>query len=214
MQNKVISVGFITSNIFFKKILDRLPSHVGFKLEEFKTDKKYDLLLIDFQTPLAHVNLKDYADTPNFSIYGSDQGFAENSTVKNCLKTYQTPLRLGQVMDDICYFSGQKTIKKFLEPVKIGTFEIDPQYYILTNISTGDVVQLTEKEQDILLYLHAQKDHFATRQDLLNKVWNYAEGVETHTLETHIYRLRQKIERDSATPSFLVTKDDGYFLNI
>lgn len=71
-------------------------------------------------------------------------------------------------------------------------------------------VRLTEKEVAILCLLKESAPSSASRQVLLEKVWAYAEGVETHTIETHIYRLRQKIEDDPSNPKILITKDDGY----
>lgn len=71
-------------------------------------------------------------------------------------------------------------------------------------------VRLTEKEVAILCYLKESAPLPIKRQVLLEKVWSYAEGVETHTLETHIYRLRQKIERDPSSPEILLTAEDGY----
>ncbi|MFA5592980.1 MAG: helix-turn-helix domain-containing protein [Micavibrio sp.] len=72
-------------------------------------------------------------------------------------------------------------------------------------------VRLTEKEVDILLYLFKEAAP-VSREDLLRHVWEYAHDVQTHTLETHIYRLRQKIEKDPASPSILVTVEEGYAL--
>jgi len=74
-------------------------------------------------------------------------------------------------------------------------------------------VRLTEKETEILLCLHGAAGKSIAREDLLHKVWAYAPEAETHTLETHIYRLRQKIEEDPSAPSVLLTDGDGYRLS-
>jgi DNA-binding response OmpR family regulator len=76
----------------------------------------------------------------------------------------------------------------------------------------GDVLRLTEKERDILVALHESGAAGMDRQGLLDAVWGYAADVETHTLETHIYRLRQKIEGDPGKPVLLVTEGNGYRL--
>ena len=73
-------------------------------------------------------------------------------------------------------------------------------------------MRLTEKETAILKYLYRAGEKAVTRDILLNEVWGYNAGVTTHTLETHIYRLRQKIERDPAAASILVTESGGYRL--
>ena len=73
-------------------------------------------------------------------------------------------------------------------------------------------MRLTEKETAILKYLYRAGERAVTRDILLNEVWGYNAGVTTHTLETHIYRLRQKIERDPANANILVTETGGYKL--
>ena len=73
-------------------------------------------------------------------------------------------------------------------------------------------VRLTEKETAILKYLHQAGGRAIGREILLSEVWGYREGVTTHTLETHVYRLRKKIERDPAQAEILVTAPGGYRL--
>jgi DNA-binding response OmpR family regulator len=71
---------------------------------------------------------------------------------------------------------------------------------------------LTEKETAILKYLYRAGEKVVSRYTLLHEVWGYNAGVTTHTLETHIYRLRQKIEKDTANAEILVTESGGYKL--
>jgi DNA-binding response OmpR family regulator len=73
-------------------------------------------------------------------------------------------------------------------------------------------IRLTEKETNILKYLYRANDAVVPRDELLHEVWGYNAGVTTHTLETHIYRLRQKIEPDPSNARILVTEPGGYRL--
>lgn len=74
-------------------------------------------------------------------------------------------------------------------------------------------IRLTEKETNILKFLYRAQDGVVARDVLLHEVWGYNAGVTTHTLETHIYRLRQKIEPDPSNARLLVTESGGYRLN-
>jgi DNA-binding response OmpR family regulator len=92
----------------------------------------------------------------------------------------------------------------------IGPYTFRPKSKLLLN-PKGSKVRLTEKETSVLRYLcRAQRP--VSREMLLQEVWGYDSGVSTHTLETHIYRLRQKLEGDAATPGILVTEAGGYKL--
>jgi DNA-binding response OmpR family regulator len=73
-------------------------------------------------------------------------------------------------------------------------------------------IRLTDKEASILKYLFRAGDRPVARDVLLNEVWGYNAGVTTHTLETHIYRLRQKIEKDPSQAELLITETGGYKL--
>lgn len=73
-------------------------------------------------------------------------------------------------------------------------------------------IRLTEKETNILKFLYRAQEGVVARDVLLHEVWGYNAGVTTHTLETHIYRLRQKIEPDPSNVQLLVTEGGGYRL--
>lgn len=93
----------------------------------------------------------------------------------------------------------------------IGRYTFRPAAKMLLD-AAGGRVRLTEKETAILKYLYRAGDRIVTRDILLSEVWGYNSGVTTHTLETHIYRLRQKIERDPSHAELLVTESGGYKL--
>lgn len=82
----------------------------------------------------------------------------------------------------------------------------------LWEVPGAQPLKLTEKERDLLMVLYLAPAQQASREELLDKVWGYRADLETHTLETHIYRLRQKIERSADQPAILVTVPNGYAL--
>ncbi len=94
----------------------------------------------------------------------------------------------------------------------IGPFTFRPSAKLLLDEASNNKVRLTEKETAILKYLFRAGDKVVGRDVLLNEVWGYNAGVTTHTLETHVYRLRQKIERDPSNAEILVTEPGGYRL--
>jgi DNA-binding response OmpR family regulator len=93
----------------------------------------------------------------------------------------------------------------------IGHYTFRPASKMLVD-EKGSKIRLTEKETSILKYLYRSGEKVVTRDVLLHEVWGYNAGVTTHTLETHIYRLRQKIEKDPSNAELLVTEMGGYKL--
>jgi DNA-binding response OmpR family regulator len=93
----------------------------------------------------------------------------------------------------------------------IGPYTFRPSLKLLVH-PDGNKTRLTEKESAILKYLYRAAPRPVSREVLLEKVWRYNSRVRSHTLETHIYRLRQKIETIAADPTILVTVDCGYLL--
>jgi DNA-binding response OmpR family regulator len=94
---------------------------------------------------------------------------------------------------------------------QISHYTFRPAQKVLVD-QKGSKVRLTEKETAILKYLYRAGERPITRDILLAEVWGYNSGVTTHTLETHIYRLRQKIEKDPSRAEILVTEGGGYRL--
>ena len=94
---------------------------------------------------------------------------------------------------------------------QIGPYSFKPAAKMLVRADSRKI-HLTEKETAILKYLYRVGDRPVTREVLLDEVWGYNAGVTTHTLETHIYRLRQKIEPRPGETTLLVTEPGGYRL--
>lgn len=91
----------------------------------------------------------------------------------------------------------------------LGPYTFKPSQKILMSEDERKI-RLTEKETNILKYLLRSGEASVSRDELLHEVWGYNAGISTHTLETHIYRLRQKIEPNPSQVSLLVTSDGGY----
>jgi len=94
---------------------------------------------------------------------------------------------------------------------RLGAYEFRPANKILIDAQQRKI-RLTEKETNILKYLYRAGEKPVSREELLAEVWGYNAGVTTHTLETHVYRLRQKIEADPANARLLLTEAGGYRL--
>jgi len=93
----------------------------------------------------------------------------------------------------------------------VGQYTFKPSEKVLIT-EDEKKIRLTEKETNILKFLYRANDGVVARDVLLHEVWGYNAAVTTHTLETHIYRLRQKIESDPSNATLLVTESGGYRL--
>ena len=98
--------------------------------------------------------------------------------------------------------------------LKIANYGFRRNEKVLINLDTKVRVRLTEKETDILWQLWQAPQNELSRQKLLSDIWGYTDEISSHTLETHIYRLRRKIENSSSEAFILTTTKDGYRLNL
>lgn len=98
--------------------------------------------------------------------------------------------------------------------LSIGPYWFRQDSATLIHKDSKEEIRLTDKEAHILRHLYHAAPHVVGREKLLDEVWGYTGNISTHTLETHIYRLRQKIELTPHNASILVTENRGYRLNL
>ena len=142
------------------------------------------------------------ADTDSDAILGLDSGANDYVT---------KPFRLGVLLARIRAHMRQHE-RSDDAMFTIGPHTFQPSAKQLYDNENNKTVRLTDKEVAILKYLFRASDRVVGRDVLLDEVWGYNAAVTTHTLETHVYRLRQKIERDPANARILVTEPGGYRL--
>ena len=140
-------------------------------------------------------------DSDADAILGLDSGANDYVTkpfrLSVLMARLRAQLRQFELSDDVTF--------------QIGPYSFKPAAKMLVG-GNGRRIHLTEKETAILKYLYRIGDKPVGREVLLDEVWGYNAGVTTHTLETHIYRLRQKIEPRASEPTLLITELGGYRL--
>ena len=195
----------------------------------------FDLVLLDLDMPgiggievcrrlraqsmMAPIVMFTADDSESAMIEGLDAGATDYVT-----KPFKLGVLLARIRAHIRQFEHSEDAV-----LAIGPFVFRPGAKTLTENETGDapqnaspiLVRLTDKEAQILKYLYMQiqgegadraTSGVVSRDELLGEVWGYNANVTTHTLETHVYRLRQKIERDPSNAEILLTEPGGYRL--
>lgn len=178
----------------------------------------FDLLIIEAVLPdidgrkLCHRMRRENLEAPIIMLLGAE---TESHTISNPQaepNEYITkPFRLGLLIARI-EFHLRKLERDEDTTYSLGRYKFHPATKRLLEPKENKIIKLTEKETSILKYLFRPPNTLVGRAKLLNEVWGYNSGVTTHTLETHVYRLRQKIEVDPSDAQILVTESGGYRL--
>lgn len=167
-----------------------------------------DIIIIDENTSLLPSIKTQYPQTPILVLLKqSDEKLKEN----NFIKYENKPLVLNDFINKLrsfinLAFNSNDGVLKF------NKYCLHPLNKEIVNLRNKETVKLTEKEVAIIQYLYKIKDRIVTKTELLQQVWGYSPEVTTHTIETHIYRLRQKVEHDDISAQLFVTEDGGYIL--
>jgi DNA-binding response OmpR family regulator len=209
-----------------KTLVDQLAHYREFELIEGGTaadalskvrDGHVDLMLLDVGLPdmdgreAVKIMRRDGFKSPIIMLTAQDSDSDEILGLESGANDYVTkPFRFSVLLARIRAALRQHDQSEDVV-FTIGQYSFQPAAKIL-EASDGNKVRLTDKETSILKYLYRQGPKTITRDVLLKEVWGYNNRVTTHTLETHIYRLRQKIERDPSNARLLVTEDGGYRL--
>jgi DNA-binding response OmpR family regulator len=182
-------------------------------------DARFDAVILDVGLPdgdgrdLCAKLRRHGVKVPIIMLTGSDE---ENDVVRGLdsgANDYiAKPFRLAELLARL---RAQLRIFENSEDAvfTIGPYTFRPAAKLLQEPLRNRRIRLTEKEAAILKFLYRAGTRPVARQVLLNEVWGYNAAVTTHTLETHIYRLRQKIEPDPSNARLLVTEGGGYRLN-
>lgn len=191
--------------------------NAGQGLQKVKDDR-FDIILLDVNLPdmdgrelcrvmrrqgvKAPIIMLTAADTDSDTILGLDAGandyISKPFKLNVLLARLRAHLRQHESSEDAVF--------------QIGPYTFKPSGKLLIVNANGKKVRLTEKEAAILKYLYRAEGQIVARDKLLSEVWGYNANVTTHTLETHVYRLRQKIEANPAKAVILVTEGGGYKL--
>ncbi len=189
----------------------------GEALERVKA-QRYDLILLDIGLPdmdgreVCKVMRRGGQKMPIIMLTGADTDAdtilgLESGANDYIIKPFRIAVLLARMRAQLRQHEQSEDAV-----FTIGPYTFRPSAKLLLDPETNKKVRLTEKETAMLKYLYRAGDKVIGRDVLLDEVWGYNAGVDTHTLETHIYRLRQKIERDPSDAKLLVTEQGGYRL--
>lgn len=180
--------------------------------------QRYDLILLDVGLPdidgreVCRILRRNGVTSPIIMLTGADTEADTILGLDSGANDYITkPFKLGVLLARIrAQFRQHEQSDDAV--FTIGPYSFRPGVKMLVNAGSNKKIRLTEKETAILKYLYRAGDKAIGRETLLGEVWGYNAGVTTHTLETHIYRLRQKIERNPTQAEIIVTEPGGYRL--
>lgn len=207
-------------------LAEQLSLHDEFSLVRAETaadalaragEEKFDLILLDVGLPdqdgreTCKILRKNKITAPIIMLTGAA---SEADTILGLdagANDYVTkPFKFGVLLARMRAHLRNHEMTETAE-LKIGPYLFKPAVKVLQT-GEGDKIRLTEKETNILKFLHRAKGAAVSRDKLLDEVWGYNAQVSTHTLETHIYRLRRKIEADPSDAQLLRTAEGGYSL--
>ena len=174
---------------------------------EEKKDEAFDLYLLDEQPEKLKDLRREHHKAPVI-LLSSEGNLAEDDNSATIIaKPFALADFLNRLRSSINLFENRS--EGYLI---FNAYELHPVAKEILNLRTGEVIKLTEKEVAVIKYLYKAKDKIVSKNDLLQDVWDYNPEVTTHTIETHIYRLRQKVEHDGQGAPLIMTEDGGYKL--
>ena len=177
----------IYSNLILYEILKELENEIKYKIEEISTDNE-----------LSNKKISEYlvlTDKKNHKFLNAVQ--------------LDLPCKITKLIEKVnIKFIKLKTKEK--ASVSVGEFDIDLNARLLN--FNSESISLTEKEINLIMFLNNSKNPVSVYK-LQKEVWSYKNKIETHTVETHIHRLRKKILKEFKKEDFILSNKSGYYLN-
>ena len=179
--------------------------------------------LIIYNSPILFEIFEEIKENLNFDIIKfnekkMDQSYLNNfenyviiskheNSIKNC-NILSVPSKIDKILEQInIWFLGSKFSSQ--SKIKIGDYFLNLNSRQISK--TGNILNLTEKETELILFIKTNK--FVTLKDLEKKVWKHSSELETHTVETHVYRLRKKFLKSFKDEKFIKHDKKGYYLH-
>jgi DNA-binding response OmpR family regulator len=208
----------LTEQLRLHEEFDCVVAHSGQEALEAVKDNYFDVILLDVGLPdidgrdVCKLMRRAGVKSPVIMLTGANSDSDTILGLESGANDYVTkPFRLNVLLARIRAHIRQHEQSEDAV-FAIGPYSFQPSAKILVETATEKKIRLTEKETSILKFLFRAGDKPVSRETLLDEVWGYNAGVTTHTLETHVYRLRQKIEKDPSSATILVTEPGGYKL--
>ncbi len=179
---------FIYNSIELFEILNEIKEHLNFEIDYINQNK------------LKKIDFTKYSNYLIINVGGGEN-------IKNCIIINDLPLKINKIIEiiNLRFLRNQFNTQS---EVKIGKYFLDLNSRKI-NFEQIDL-DLTEKECDLILFIHTNKK--VNLKTLQKNVWHYSSDLETHTVETHIYRLRKKMFENFNDDSFIKFDKKGYFL--
>lgn len=198
-----------------EKFFEDLSNQISYHIPNFTVVTEEDagvipdMIIVDENTEKLRELHKQQLQVPTILLLssGADAGDAEASNIVYKPLVLNNFLNLLQAGINIYENSSDGYLN-------FNQYELRPSKKEILNLRNGEVIKLTEKEVAIIKYLYKAKDKIVSKNELLQEVWGYNPEVTTHTIETHIYRLRQKVEHEDKSAQIILTSDGGYQLKI
>lgn len=179
-------------------------------LKEEDESHLIDMIILDEKSESLKNIRKTHARTPIILLQKNGDESVKPTFLNNVIfKPFALEELLNQIQASINLLdnssAGYLNFNKYIvRPIKKDIY----------NQRNQELLKLTEKEVAIIKYLYKCKDRVVTKNELLQEVWGYSPEVSTHTIETHIYRLRQKVEHEDIEAQLILTEDGGYRLKV
>jgi DNA-binding response OmpR family regulator len=207
----------LSEQLVMSEEFDVFEAGTGVQAMERAKEGLYDLVILDVGLPdtdgreLCRLMRKQGVKCPILMLTGHD---SDADTILGLdagandyvTKPFRFPVLLARIRAQLRQHEQSEDAV-----FQLGPYTFKPAMKLLET-EDQKKVRLTEKETNILKFLYRAQSSVVARDVLLHEVWGYNAGVTTHTLETHIYRLRQKIEPDPSNARLLVTESGGYRL--
>ena len=222
MKKKIIL--FEPDGLLKNTLLDQISLNKDFEINEVSdlTDIQYLIKKSSFDLIIMGTNREAYglsslrqfikkAQVSNIILFMIEPPISEISFSQESIEKHyfiERPFRIHHLNKKISTILAKISNSNEVSH-EIGPFIFLPLKKILM-LGEKTKVELTEKEVAILKCLISSGEEAVDRDTLLKQVWNYSPDVTTHTLETHIYRLRQKLEIDASIPRLIISKDGGF----